>query len=77
MRAAGKTYTERFSNASAEGRTGRGDTTFGSYLACRLDDDIAGSLRWAAIVASMKLEKPGLFAGTKEQVRARLDAVRR
>jgi hypothetical protein len=34
----------------------RGDTTFGSYLACRLDEDVAGSLRWAAAVASMKLE---------------------
>jgi sugar/nucleoside kinase (ribokinase family) len=77
VRARGRTYVERFSNAGIEGRTGRGDTTFGAYLACRLDCGVSESLRWAAAVASIKLELPGLFAGTKEQVRARLEAVRR
>lgn len=77
VRYQGSTYSEPFFNRSVEGRTGRGDTTFGSYLACRLDHSVADSLRWAAAVASIKLEKPGLFAGTREQVRARMDAVRR
>jgi hypothetical protein len=77
VRAGGMTFSERFTNVSVEGRTGRGDTTFGAYLACRLDEGPGESLRWAAAVASMKLEKAGLFAGTKERVRARMDAVRR
>ena len=77
VRSSGTTHVEKFFNTSAEGRTGRGDSTFGAYLACRPDGDVASALRWAAAVASMKLEKPGLFAGTEEQVRERLDAVRR
>jgi sugar/nucleoside kinase (ribokinase family) len=77
VRSEGKTYVESFSNAGIEGRTGRGDSTFGSYLACRLDQDVAEALRWAAAVASMKLETAGPFMGTRDQVRARLSTVRR
>jgi hypothetical protein len=32
VRDKGKTYFERFSNRGVAGRTGRGDTAFGSYL---------------------------------------------
>jgi hypothetical protein len=72
VRTGGRTYFERFSNAGVSGRTGRGDTTFGSYLACRLDEGVAASLRLAATVASMKLEKAGSFTGTKEQIQTRM-----
>jgi sugar/nucleoside kinase (ribokinase family) len=74
VRCAGKTYFESFSNSGIEGRTGRGDTTFGSYLARRLDHDVAESIRFAAAVASIKLERAGPFTGTAEEVLERLQA---
>jgi sugar/nucleoside kinase (ribokinase family) len=72
-RAGGKTYYERFSNRSAAGRTGRGDTTFAAYLARRMDHDAAESLRFAAALVSIKMETPGPFRGTLADVFARMD----
>lgn len=69
----GKTYFERFSNRSVAGRTGRGDTTFGSYLARRIDFDVAESLKFAVALCSIKMETPGPFTGTLEDV---LDRIR-
>jgi sugar/nucleoside kinase (ribokinase family) len=57
---------------SNEGRTGRGDTTFGAYLARRLDHSIEESLRFAAAVVSIKMESPGPFRGSIEDVLARM-----
>jgi len=68
VRCQGRTHFERFSNRSALGRTGRGDTTFGSYLARRLDHGVAESLRFAAALASIKMESPGPFSGTLQEV---------
>ena len=73
VRHQGKTYFESFSNTNSTGRTGRGDTTFGAYLARRLDHDVEESLKFAAALASIKMESPGAFAGTLDQV---LDRVR-
>ncbi|MFC1504131.1 hypothetical protein ACFL6D_01800 [Spirochaetota bacterium] len=67
-----KTYFEIFSNKSSEGRTGRGDTTFGTYLACRIAMDIERSLQYAAALVSIKMENPGPFAGTKNDVEDRI-----
>ena len=50
------------------GRTGRGDTTFAGYLAKRLRCGIEESLRYAAALVSLKMETPGPFAGTEEDV---------
>lgn len=51
------------------GRTGRGDTTFGAYLAMRLTGaDMARALRYATACVSLKMETPGVFAGTREDV---------
>lgn len=50
------------------GRTGRGDTTFAGYLAMRLHEDIAASVLYAAALVSLKMETPGPFMGTKEDV---------
>ena len=53
------------------GRTGRGDTTFGSYLAMRmLGADMAGALLYATACVSLKMETPGPFTGTREDVEA-------
>jgi sugar/nucleoside kinase (ribokinase family) len=71
-RAGGKTLYEKFSNRSSVGRTGRGDTTFAAYLAWRLDHDPAESLKFAAALVSIKMETPGPFRGTLEDVAQRL-----
>ena len=71
-RVKGKTYYEKFSNRNSSGRTGRGDTTFSAYLSWRLDHDVATSLKFAAALVSIKMETPGPFKGTLEDVARRL-----
>ena len=71
-RSDGKNYFEKFSNKSSAGRTGRGDTTFGAYLARRLDRPVDESLKFAASLASIKMETPGPFRGTLEDVIQRM-----
>jgi sugar/nucleoside kinase (ribokinase family) len=68
----GKTLYEKFSNKSMVGRTGRGDTTFAAYLSHRLDHGPAESLKFAAALVSIKMETPGPFKGTLEDVAKRL-----
>ena len=67
-----KTYYEKFSNNSVAGRTGRGDTTFAAYLSHRLDHKVPESLKFAAALVSIKMETPGPFSGTLEDVIKRL-----
>ncbi|MGA3056931.1 MAG: PfkB family carbohydrate kinase [Candidatus Limnocylindrales bacterium] len=69
----GKTYWEPFSNRSVVGRTGRGDTTFAAYMARRLDHDPDESLRFAAALVSIKMEKAGPFDGTLADVLERMN----
>jgi sugar/nucleoside kinase (ribokinase family) len=69
----GKTYYEKFSNSNVSGRTGRGDTTFAAYLSHRLDHDVAESLKFAAALVSIKMETPGPFSGTLEEVFKRME----
>lgn len=70
----GREYYEKFSNRSIVGRTGRGDTTFASYLCRRLGRDPAESLKFAAALVSLKMETPGPFSGTLEDVLERMRA---
>jgi sugar/nucleoside kinase (ribokinase family) len=72
VRHQGKSYYERFTNRSVAGRTGRGDSVFGSYLARRLEYGVAESLKFAAALASIKVEVPGPFAGTLQEVLDRM-----
>jgi sugar/nucleoside kinase (ribokinase family) len=44
-----------------DGRSGRGDTCIGAYVAMRLSKDPYNSLIWAAAVTSLKMEKLGPF----------------
>ncbi|MCE5332878.1 MAG: PfkB family carbohydrate kinase [Bacteroidales bacterium] len=69
----GKTYYEKFSNSNVTGRTGRGDTTFAAYLSHRLDHEVPESLKFAAALVSIKMENPGPFSGTLEEVYKRLN----
>jgi sugar/nucleoside kinase (ribokinase family) len=71
-RVRGKTYYEKFSNNNMSGRTGRGDTTFSAYLAWRLDHDVAESLKFAAALVSIKMETPGPFRGSLQEVLQRI-----
>jgi len=72
VRSMGKDYFETFSNRNSAGRTGRGDTTFGAYLARRLDHSIEESIKFAASLASIKMELPGPFSGTLEHIIRRM-----
>ena len=71
-RVKGVTYYEKFSNRNISGRTGRGDTTFAAYLSWRLNHDVRESLKFAAALVSIKMETPGPFKGTFEDVAKRL-----
>lgn len=68
----GDTFFEKFSNKNSQGRTGRGDTVMGAYLVSRIDHDVQGSLGFAAALASIKMETPGPFRGSLEDVLARM-----
>jgi len=71
-RVGGQTLFERFTNRSVVGRTGRGDTTFAGYMAWRLQHGPAESLKFAAALVSIKMERPGPFAGTLDDVLQRM-----
>jgi sugar/nucleoside kinase (ribokinase family) len=67
-RCRGKTYFGKFSNRSSQGRTGRGDTTMGAYLARGIDHTVQESLAFAVALASIKMETPGPFRGLLEDL---------
>jgi sugar/nucleoside kinase (ribokinase family) len=57
------------------GRTGRGDTVFGSYIAMRaLGAGMEEARRYATACVCLKMETPGPFAGTRADVEAYLRA---
>jgi len=62
----GKLFRAPFNPRNLSGRTGRGDTCFASYMTRRLTHGIEESLRFAAALTSIKMEKPGPFSGTVE-----------
>ena len=72
-RSKGKTTFVKFTNRSTLGRMGRGDTVMGSYLARRLDHSVEDSLRFAAALASIKMESAGPFMGSLDDVIERMN----
>ncbi len=68
-----KVYTCPLKPRSLIGRTGRGDTCFSGYITERLYADIPEALLWASALVSLKMETPGPFLGTREQVKAYID----
>ena len=69
-----KIYTCPVKARNLSGRTGRGDTTTGSYLAMRLNGaSVPEALRYATACVSLKMETPGVFRGTKADVLNYLD----
>jgi len=71
-RSQGKTTFVEFTNRRTEGRMGRGDTVMGAYLSYRADHEVEDSALFAAALTSMKLESPGPFKGTREDVFRRM-----
>jgi len=53
---------------SLMGRTGRGDTTFACYITERLNQNISDALEFTAALVSLKMETPGPFKGTRQDV---------
>ena len=68
----GQIFYEKFTNRSVVGRTGRGDTAFAAYLARRMDHNADEALKFAAALVSIKMETPGPFKGTLDDVLARM-----
>jgi sugar/nucleoside kinase (ribokinase family) len=63
-----------FHAARLDGRSGRGDTCIGAYMAKRLSLDPRSAGIWAAAVTSLKMERPGPFHRSIEDVEALLAA---
>jgi sugar/nucleoside kinase (ribokinase family) len=61
-----------FNPRNLSGRTGRGDSCFGAYLARRLKYGLAESVRYAAALTSIKMESPGPFLGSPRAVQERM-----
>lgn len=70
----GESHFSPFTHRSVIGRTGRGDTTFGAYLAWRKDHTFQEALDFAAALVSIKMEKRGPFTGDLEAVLSRMKA---
>lgn len=68
----GKIRYAKFDNRSTQGRTGRGDTFSGAYLARRLDHSVEDSLGFAVALTSIKMESTGPFRGSLEDVIERM-----
>ena len=66
--AEGRTYPLKFHARQLSGRSGRGDTCIGSYTAMRLSRPAEEAGYYAAALTSLKMETPGPYAGTREDV---------
>jgi sugar/nucleoside kinase (ribokinase family) len=66
--AKGATYEHAFLPTELRGRSGRGDTCVGSYIAHRTGADAADAARWAAALTSLKLEAEGPIRRTRADV---------
>ena len=72
--AEGRLHTAPFTSRSLEGRTGRGDTCFATYLGGRLSMAPPDATRLAAAVTSLKQEKAGPWRGSPAEAERLLSA---
>lgn len=63
-------FTSPIKARNLSGRTGRGDTCFSGYITERLRESIPDALLYATALVSLKMETPGPFRGTREDVLA-------
>jgi len=68
----GQIYQAPFTPRNLTGRTGRGDTCFGTYVAKRLSVSPDEACRWAGAVTTLKQERPGPWRGSPADVEALL-----
>jgi sugar/nucleoside kinase (ribokinase family) len=68
IHAEGKFHHFKFHSESMTGRSGRGDTCVGSYVAKRLSLSPQEAGKWAAAVTSMKVERHGVFDRSIDEV---------
>lgn len=61
-------YTCPIKARNLTGRTGRGDTAFAGYITERLRTGIPEALQYCTALVSLKMETPGPFMGTREDV---------
>lgn len=65
-------YTCPIKARNLSGRTGRGDTTFAGYITERRQAGVEEALRYCTALVSLKMETPGPFQGSREDVEAYL-----
>ena len=63
-----KHYTFPLKPRNLSGRSGRGDTCFSAYITERADKEIEEALLFAAALVSLKMESPGPFRGTRDDI---------
>ena len=68
--AGGRMYEAPFTPRSLDGRTGRGDTCFATYVGKRLSAPPEEAARFAAAVTTLKQEQPGPWRGLMDDVAA-------
>ena len=61
-------FTCPIRSRNLSGRTGRGDTTFAAYINERLNHSVEEALLYATATVSLKMETPGAFTGTRNDV---------
>ena len=66
----GRNYHYKFHARSMAGRSGRGDTCVGSYVAMRQSLPPVEAGKWSAAATSLKVERPGVFDRTVNEVKA-------
>jgi len=71
--AAGAFHNTPFNARNLSGRTGRGDTTMAAYLTRRLTHNPRQAGQFAAALVSIKMETPGPFAASLDDVLLRMD----
>ncbi|MBQ7215211.1 MAG: hypothetical protein IJS39_04425 [Synergistaceae bacterium] len=64
-----KFYVCPIKSRNLSGRTGRGDTAFSGYINSRIRKGIPESLLFASALVSLKMETPGPFTETLQDVR--------
>ena len=70
----GKYHAAGFHPEVLRGRSGRGDTCMGSYVAARHDLDPADATIWAAAATSLKMEQEGPIMRSAKDVKALIRA---
>jgi sugar/nucleoside kinase (ribokinase family) len=64
----GQILEAEFHAKSMEGRSGRGDTCVGSYVAARLEHPPEEAIYWSAATTSLKMEAPGPIRRSYEEI---------